>query len=589
MKLFLTLGLQNGLFCFSFTFKRVALMTFRLLLLSLVISFSLACKNGQSQMPKDPLERTDVFASHLPSDAESLLVIPEIKVFREKAKKVKSNLGDSGMVDQVQKQFQKSFGIDLLDDQSWSKAGLSADSSLGLAMYRDRPMVYMYVENRQKFEQTIIARMEAAFQFKGSTKTTKVGDYQVKYLSDDPAKQIAWLYDGKLVMIAMPSLSKTGALESGGAALVLTDARAVKPEASYKSLKMFPKFKERFVSKFPLVALLPVENYLKNADVQKRIKERPNGKRAEEMIRKYAEYFVAAVDVKGQRISANLFVAGNDQFNTLVKVLTKMEAEGKWDTLVTEKTGLGIRLSVDPMGVYGFAQAAMGEGDVRRFKRKMGKAGDSLGIDIEKDVLTALTGQAGIFFYGIAGSPMALASGDPETIANKVGLMISLSFKSKVALDSLVNKIIQNPGWTVDDVKSESGEILDGLKSIGLPVPAPVRILVYQERLVIAAPALGEQTIYDYLAGKREKDKKIGDVEGFDLGKEFATAKSFNGIYANLHRLKVNPGQILSMVGAGFLIESFQELQLQVAPDDIGLKISFTADMNDESATPDKK
>ncbi len=562
-------------------------MIFRIILLSFLLSLSVACKTKQVAMPTDPAERAGVFASHLPADAESLLVIPEIKVFREKAKTLKTNFGDSSMIDQVQKQFQKSFGIDLLDEKSWIDAGLTPNSSLGVAVYRDRPLVYMYVDNRQKFEQTMISRMEAAFQFKGATKTTKVGDYSIKYVSDDPAKQMAWLYKGKLVMITMPSLSTTGALQAGGASLVLTDARSVKPEASYTSLKMFKKFSERFVKNYPVVALLPVENYLKNPDVQKRIKEQKNGKQAEVLIRKYAEYFIAAADVKGERLSAEVFLAGNTQFNSTIQLLSKMEPEAKWDQLVTENTGLGIRLSVNPMTAFNFATTVMPEDESRRLKRQLKRAGDQLGIDVEKDLLANLDGHLGVFFYGIAGNPLELASGDPQAIANKLGLMISLSFKDQKALDTLVNKLIQKPegGWGIEDVKSESGELLEGMRSVKLPLPAPVRVLIYKERLVIAAPALGEQTVYDYLTGKRSKDKKIGDVEGFDLGNDFATTKSYNGIYANLHRLKVNPGQILSMVGAGFLIESFQEMAVKVEADELGLKVSLVADMN-KSAKP---
>ncbi len=557
-------------------------------------------------MPKDPTARAAVFAAHLPADAESLVVIAEVKTFREKVKTLKKNLGDSAMVDQVQKQFQKAFGIDLLDEKSWVDAGLTPNSSLGLAIYRDRPIIYMYVDNRQKFEQTIIRRMESTFQFKGAAKTSKVGDYTVKYISDDPTKQMSWLYNEKLVMLTMPSLSTTGALEAGGASLVLTDARSVKPDASYKSLKMFTKFTDRFVKKYPVAGIVPVENYLKNPDVQKRIGEQPNGKQAEAMIRKYAKHFIFAADIKAERLSAEVYVAGSDQLNSTVQMLSKLEPEAQLQNLVTENTGLGVRLSIDPMAAFGFATTVMPEGEVRRFKRRLKSLGDQLGIDVEKDVLAALNGHVGIFFYGIAGNALELAGGDPQTIANKLGLMASLSFKDQKGLDNLVNKLVKKPiegvtgddaiadgntplPWSVDEVKSESGVLLEGMRSVKPPLPLPVRILTYKDRLVIAAPALGEQTVYDYLTGKRSKDKKIGDVEGFDLGNDFATTKAFNGLYANVKRLKTNPGQILSMIGAGFLIDNFDEMSLKIDPDEIGLKVSLTADMKkSEKAAPSK-
>ena len=91
-----------------------------ILFVLLVTSFGMfACKEGgcgkSAEVPKTPAARVEQMTAHVPAKADTVAVISDLGQMRETVTLLKNRLPNTGVVESVQKQFQKQFGIDLLD------------------------------------------------------------------------------------------------------------------------------------------------------------------------------------------------------------------------------------------------------------------------------------------------------------------------------------------------------------------------------------------------------------------------------------------------------------------------------------------
>ena len=95
--------------------------------------------------------------------------------------------------------------------------------------------------------------------------------------------------------------------------------------------------------------------------------------------------------------------------------------------------------------------------------------------------------------------------------------------------------------------------------------------------MAFATMAFGDSAIVQYFSGKRA-DKKLGDIEGLDLGKEFSATDVFNGIYFNAIRAQDNLGGLMSMAGGDQLLKTVEEAQIKIDVDDAGIYGEITID-----------
>lgn len=557
----------------------------RLLILFVLLVGLGACKSDgcgvkPDEMPTTAAARVDQMTSMLPATADTVVVVSDLPKMRAALQLIKDRLPNTGIVDTMQKQVQNTFGIDLLSEESWKQAGVIPDSTAVGGIYRSRLIFMMYVDNRQAFEKTLVEKSKAAFGIEAVTKSETVGKHPIKILSDDPARQIAWLYKGKLAVVSMPAIDKGGALEDGSAKLVLGEIADAKKETSLAADPGFGAFRKTLADNYPVAMFVNPRSGLNSDAAKQEIAKDPNAKAVADWAEKNVTFIGAGLGAEGDKATLKGYVGLVGDVVQKVKEAQATDVQHNWDAFATEKLLLGARLSVNVSRAYALILEAMGEEQRRAMRRDVKMFGDRFALDLEKDVFDQLAGHAGLFFYGIAGgNPMALMGiKNPADAMNALGLLFVMKFKSAEAVDKLAMKAVE---------ASQGRLVLRPL--VHLPDDASFRVLgeaqpsfgslyMHKDMVVFASTAFGDEAMHKYLTDARD-DKKLSAIEGLNLGKEFSTGDKFTGLYFNSARAQENLSMLLAMGGIGQILASIEEVSLAVDADDQGAFGLLTIDL----------
>lgn len=553
------------------------------------------CGNKDEKIPEKPVERVEQMGERLPQGIELALFVGDIEANRKSLTTLSERLGQKGLVDNVTTNFKTKIGIDPLSRESWKTAGVAPDSGFTISYYRDRVIFLTYVENRQKFEKILTEKTKKAFGIEAVVKSEKHGKFDMKVLSQDPARQIAWLYQGKMALVVMPALTGQGALQEGSATTILADVAGLEKKSSIVSLPQWASFKKRLASQYPVTAYLNSGSYLDSDEFKKDLEENPALSTTADWAKKNVQFLGAGL--KATSDDAELVVYGDTskEFVAAAKKVKKVARAEDWTGFATENTMLGIRLSVDPEAAWALFLENMPEQERRGFLRRIGILGTSYNVDIEKDIINKLSGNLGVFFYGIAGNPLRLLNADASTLASKAGLLVVLPFEDEASLNALLEKAIGPLGQLV---AMRNAALPDGkedpqMRVLELQMPtAPGRFYVSGNHLVFATTAFGDSAIKKYLSGNRP-EKSISEVERLDLGKAFSTGENFNGVYFNAERAISNLGAAVAIGGFGDILAQVEEASLSFDVEESGvaatLRVDLSSDESGQAADQDGK
>ena len=355
------------------------------LLIFLVLLVGLgACKDGgcgkkADEIPATPAARVEQMTAKLPTKSDTVIIAKDLEALRQTLGVIKERLPYTGIVDTMQKQVQVAFGIDVLDAASWQRAGVAPNSSMVVAVYRSRLIFLMYVENRQAFEKTLVEKAKSAFSIEAVTKSEKVGKHPIKVLSDDPARQIAWMYQGKLALISMPALDNQGALEDGSAKMILGELADSKKESSIWSDAGFQSFRAALVENYPVAAWANPRKGLESEEAKKRISEDPNAKAMAAWAEKNVTFLGAGLQAKGDQATVRGYIGLKPDVLKNLRASQNPETKHTWDALATEKVLLGGRLSVNVAQAYALISESLPDDQRRSMKRSLKGFGDNFG------------------------------------------------------------------------------------------------------------------------------------------------------------------------------------------------------------------
>lgn len=544
------------------------------------------CGDKSAEIPKTPMARVEQMTSKIPSGADSVMVISDLDAMRGSMNLIKNRLPETGVVETMQKQIQVQFGIDLLDAESYKRAGLAPDSSAVGAIHRSRLLVLLYVDNRQNFEKVLVEKAKNAFQIEAVTKTETVGKHQMKVLSEDPATQIAWMYQGKMALISMPATDPRGVLEDGAATLVLSEVADSKKESSLWSHRGFQDFKTALVENYPVALYMNATESLKSDAVKAQLEAEPNAKAVTDWVQENVTFVGAGLIGEGDEVRVKGYVGMKPETLAKVKQAQKLDAKADWSSYATEKLMLGLRLALNIPQGYELVLASMPEDDARGIRRTLKMAGDRLAVDVEQDVLQQLSGHIGVFFYGIAGNPMSLMRAqNPSDIARQVGLMAVVKFKSAEAVQALLAKIVANAGGAVTVRPFTNLPDDENFQVLSLnDQSASGNFFIHGDTVAFATTAFGDEAMHNYLTGERD-DKKLADIKSLDLGKEFVTSDAYNGLYFYSARAQDNLGGPLAMGGVGQILGAIEEASLVFDADEQGTFGQLTIDLSPSTET----
>ena len=461
-----------------------------------------------------------------------------------------------------------------------SSPDLRTDSSAVVAIHRSRVILLLYVEDKQAFEKILTEKAKAAFGIEAPTKAEKIGEHQMKVLSDDPARQIAWTYAGKLALVTMPATTTAGALEEGSATLVLAEIADQKKETSIWAEKSFQAFRKALVDSHPIAVYLNTTSSLETEAVKKEIEGDPNAQAVTDWVKKNVTFVGAGITADGDKAKARVHLGVTDEIRKKMIEAKTVKGEANWSAFATENLLLGARVSLDVQKSYALLLEMLPEENKRALRRDMKRVGDGLSLDMEADVIGKLDGQIGVFFYGIAGNPLSLMSAKSmQDIARAIGLMFVVRFDSPESVDTLVQKVVATAGGAVSVRPFTNLPDDPSFKVLEVTTPGSTgKFFLHGNTVVYATHAFGDEAMHKYLTAARD-EKKLSEVAALDLGKEYATEKGFTGLYFNSKRAQENLGSALAFGGVGEILAALEEVQLAFEVDEVGVEALLTVDL----------
>ncbi len=559
------------------------------LLLVLLFAFGCdKCGNKEATIPATPKERVQDIATHMPAKVEALVFLSDLKKTREGINVVKDRFSGLGFVEGFEKSFQTNFGLNLTDRESWKRAGIAPDATAAIGAYRSRIIFTTYVENRQQFEKILTDKAKNAFQIKSVTKNETVGGHKMKILSDDPARQIAWLYKGKLAIVCMPATSVKEALDDGTGSLVLADIAGTKKEVALGSTEGFKAF-QKDIGEASTVSVFfnPVE-YMNSDDFKAAMKDNPEVEAGAAWTKQNVQYAGLGVNVTDNQADAKLRVGMKGDVAKQVVDALKPPQKFDWNGFSTQLVLLGLRFSFDAKKVWKLITDNLPDEDRRGMQRSLKMQSQALNLDIETEIINKLTGNIGVFFYGVSGGIQSLMPGaskgaDPWT---KAGLIVSLQFDEPASVTSAVDKMmsplammLSRKPVTIDDAPVEGWEMLE-VTGPG----APGRLYINGANVYFATMALAPKSVIEYATNKRSEGR-LKDAEGMDLGKAFAGEAPFNGLYLNAARLRDNVGPMLMMYPQASFLNDIEEASLKLDAEPNGGIAHLVIDLKPKKGT----
>lgn len=547
------------------------------------------CKS-EAPIPATPEARILDIAETLPSGVEATFFLSDLKKSREALNLIKNKLPDAGVVDGYQKQFQANFGIDVLDRESWVNAGVAPDASVMVGAYRSRVLFLTYVENKQQFERILTEKAKSAFQIQAVTKNAEVGGHQMKVLSDDPGLQIAWLYKGKMALVVLPATSVDGALNEGSASLVLAELASTKKEASLSKSPGFVSYTKRFGTTHPASVYLNPAAYANDPEIQKAAADDVNTAAGLNWAKDNLTYAGLGLQASDKTIAVNGTLGLNPELAKSALAASKAGVAFDWTGFSTEHLLLGLRVSVDWPKMWQLTLDSLPDERKRAMLRDLKQAGAGMNLDLEADVLSKLTGNVGLFFYGLGGNAKGLAGLTPETLIRSAGVMAVIQMSSPEAVDTVINKLMTPLAMlatlrpvVIDDQPVDGWRVLEFTTG-----DAPGRVFINNDRILLASHAFGERAIVEYGDNKRT-EARLKDSTKLDKGKAFGAAEPFNGLYLNGERARTNLGGLLMLFQPAQVLNQIEEASLQFGVDDEGGFMTFNLDLEAGASQPAEK
>lgn len=569
-----------------------------LLLALLVFSTGCAkCKSDSTSLPRAADARLTALSDILPEYVDGVILIPEITPMQETLDAASRRVTHfNPSVSVLEQQIQRRFGLKLSDSQSWEEAGIRKDGSVLIALTSGRPVVLTYVEDREKFEARIIERIRTYTKIDSPIRTENMGGHDIRVSGTQAGTDIAWFYDGPTVILALPPFNAAEVYLGGAAPTVVNNILTADKESSLAQSQAFKDFRKALGDNYPISVYLNSKRYFEQDD-------NPDfgflGSLVEGLAswsKSNAEAAGFATRVDAERFEVRAYLGGDDELLNEARAAYGTKADTDWNGMLTNNTALALRTNIDLAQAYQSFIEGLPDENRRAFQRELAQFGRAYDLDIEEDVIAAFSGYSLITFYGLGGDMTRLLSafsgnssaGDIlRTLLANAGLMVNINFTDKAKLDTLLNRFAQFGGDHLDrrPLLSEGKEI----KEIEVFEPKalnlfPARLFRKDASLTLAAAAIGEGSVHQYMEGTRSEGT-LDKSDEFKLGKRFAETEAINGVYINVQNLRQNLRQMPLISGFAGQLQPFHEALLEGGVDDNGFYASFIVDFT-EPLTP---
>lgn len=577
----------------------------RLIALSTALAFGLvaiACDGGcGDKMPSEPSERVEEMSSHLPNDAQMSVVVSDLERMRTSLESAHDTIGDTlPMADLVEEQAETELGIDLFDEESWKDSGVAADGAMTVTAIGEYPVMLTYVADQQKFEKHLSEQLQDRFDTEATTKTETVDGTEVKYLGEEEDQTAAWALDGKLAIVALPAVEEAEEVNDEEAAesaqQMVAELISLEEEESLASHDSLDNFNSAVAEEHAMALFLNNTEILTDERVEQVEQNAPNG--LGPMLDWGQENVRAAglgLDVDGNAVSlrgwSDVPKEVRDRLDSVLNASTEADMEG----YATENTLAALRMSVDMSELWKLYKETAPEEDQAQVEQLLAGPFEQTDLDFEEDVIGKITGNLGLYFYGL--SPSAIQKGPQVMQAvmmqpmQSVALIVPLQFEDAESRDAII-EALQELDQTGAEFERETvkGDV-EVIKNAGGD-GSQGQFFVADDMLVFASGVFDDESVADYITGERE-EPNLSEVDELDLGADLAEGDDYDGLYLNFVRARNHLGDVLNNTApqAISILENFEEAALTSGVDSDGahidLRIDLTPQEGDDSEGDD--
>lgn len=553
--------------------SKFATLRHTLLVLSVATLAMPACKK-EGAIPTSATGRVTDFAEHLPAQAEGAVFVGDLKAMRETLTTVKTEVGTVvPQIEGIQKEITNELGVDILDAASYAQAGI-ADAGIATAFVKDRIALFVYVNDAQKFDTFFAEKAKKLSGSDAAAKAETINDLQVKLVGDGP-KQVAWVHDGKLVIIGLSGPTGESATAAGQfvAGLAKTDKAA--SMASSESFKRFNKALPG--DKYAVTAFGNPVSLAETAPFKEATAEAANDPGAKESIewyKKNAESLGLGLAQENRELKVTAFFGPSADLAAKVKALSEDVPKSPWTGFASKQTVLGLRTAINALKAYTLVKDTMPAADRAEFEKGLAEGANEIGVNVEQDIINNLTGNFGLFFYGLNMGKAMAAAQNPAAALGAVNVVFGAQFKDKAKLAESFNKILTKMNEKAKERAGEAeftplaaSDFADGGKTLALPDGAGAIYIVNDMLIYGTAEATPEQ-LQASIAGKSEK---LGD----DLGLRFSADAPYNGLYVNFPAINAMLGPMAAMEPRLAILQRLEAASLTADANDQGLMLNL--------------
>lgn len=537
---------------------------------SLLAGGLVGCEGDEGSVPDSADQRLKAATQSLPADAQMSFIFSDLEKFRSATKDTKATVDrltstENMLTSQTRSGFAAEFMGEapftkLLEKKFWKDRGVAPNSSVAISAVDYNQVIHTYVNDKKAFEKAVTGEKKA------NTKSIKVaGQSAKKFETDD--KTVVWSYDGKLLTLVYPSDEMaTGDSEPAAPKATLKRVLETADKDDAESLHAtsgFQKFRDAAGDRPSLIYL----------NLQRILEENQNLEGESDSYKKYAKAMQESVDGGG------LIVETSDQKRISTRIWVGMTEEGKkqfdetfqtsvaadFPKFATDNTLMAMRLELDWSSVW----ESVPSQQRKLLESQFAGAAEATGLEMQKDIIDNLDGQAGVFVYGIGGKSGAELMQNPMGAVSDLEALYMMKFGDAETLSKIAESVaglsekyldLRPLQAGEDGEKIESIDVLDikippgGMQNLtgmsgegaeGEPQPAPARAYFHEDTMMIAASAIPEANIRTMLTGKGDATTSLTESKKLDLGKKFANTERLSGVYVNFDRMAEVFGDIL--------------------------------------------
>jgi hypothetical protein len=525
-------------------------------------------------VPTTPVARVNACAQHLPSQTDLAMFFTEMDGVRSSVDVLSTRFSGSLPVDAYRAEVQTLIGVDLLDKTTYAQAGIHPDAGFCVGVYRETPVLLLWVTDSEKFEGHAIASMRKYYRVAEAPTEVAPGRRRV----DGPGLDLAWqqLPSGMTALV----FGSAGKHKAPRPSVdVLAEIVDVEPDATLGQVEDFTTFRDSVATSWPASIYMNTPRLL---SFYKSFDPSLKG------------YQKEVIDAVGEQIrwtgvgwKADAKAAyGRAFFGVNPETLKKVEGleeTGKraprFHRMVGDDAYVFVRTGIDAALFWKEYQALMPARQQKYVSRIFKNLKASTQIDLEKDVIENATGNVGIAIYEV--NPLLFSARRATQRMRAVSFLAMIQLRDPARFTGILDRIIVELGGAIRKEVVPGGIVRYGFDPNSSTAP-PFAIYMKDDVATLATTTITTETVQALLSGDGPSlHRKVSS----DAARTLFEAKKATGLYINMPRVR----EKVSALGAGLIDKILgpqREIVLQLSLQPAGIAVDGTIALEAEVATP---